>query len=82
MKILAIKGKAAQWIKEDGEECQGIIMINLSQTHSIIHTSKLGFLLSEGCLRHDEEQGAHWEKILMASVFVKRCKFRLYIKCY
>lgn len=54
MKILTIKGKAAQCIEEDREECRGIIMINecLSQTHSIIHTNKLGFLLSAGCRSH------------------------------
>lgn len=44
----------------------------LSQTHSVIHMSKLGFLLSEGCHRHNEEREAHWEKILPASVMDRR----------
>lgn len=84
MKILTIKGKAAQCIEEDREECRGIIMINecLSQTHSIIHTNKLGFLLSAGCRSHDDKWGAHWEKTLTASVSDKRCESRLHTKCY
>lgn len=84
MKILTIKGKAAQCIEEDREGCRGIIMTNecLSQTHSIIHTSKLGFLLSAGCRSHDDKWGSHWEKTLTASVSDKRCESRLHTKCY